>query len=338
MPGGSTVLRSLPDDADWFDDRVRDLVRTLVEVFAGLRRSFGLAEQHLEFVIAEDVADAVRSFAGQTIGTEDLTDFGLERIGGVVAGKTMYRDDAHESAIVVVDAGLFRADVPNARVGEVLVASHELAHTLIGQLRSAGGPPMEPTDRPWLVTCWFARFAFEEYWADVLADLVVSRVGSVSVDGGELRPLAATDFLVCAEDFLAAAVEAFDGLVATIHRYRLGALTLGDMWGTVQACTSALLITLAHVMAEVINRPDYDRPSLPEPLERLWSAGAECFGVQLGDGPADFYQREQEVIGEVGEAVLELWKHIGLTFRDAGDDFYIAVAGPDACWPALLPD
>jgi hypothetical protein len=151
------------------DERIRDLLAGLGRMFDSIRQEIGLTPQAVEIVIAEDVAAALRSMDGEVVGVESMEDFDLERLGGNVVGKTLFRDEAHEEAVVVLDAAVFCSEVAAARVGEILLTAHELAHALIGQLRAKGGEPMRPTYLPWEVSRWFALFAIEEHRADALA-------------------------------------------------------------------------------------------------------------------------------------------------------------------------
>jgi hypothetical protein len=102
------VLRSEPPGATWLDDESTSFVRGLVIAFDALRTRCGLSPAKLEVIIAEDLAAVVRGFQGQVVGVEALDDYAVERIGGIVAGKTMHRDAAHEDCIVVLDAQLFQ--------------------------------------------------------------------------------------------------------------------------------------------------------------------------------------------------------------------------------------
>jgi hypothetical protein len=297
--------------------------------------------QAVDIVIAEDVAAAVRSMDSEVVSVEALKDFSLERVGGVVAGKTMFRDAAHEVAVVVLDAALFRSDAAAARIGEIQVTAHELAHALIGQLRAAQGQPMERTFLPWEVSRWLARYAIEEHVADSVAEVVLGLSGTLKLDGGSERPLTTTDFGESAEAFLAAVDEAFANVVSTIHEYRLGRVDLEGMWLTVQTRTSEMLISLAHAQAERDDRTethrDYVTEGLAAPLDRVWRAICECLDIPLFDGPEEFVRREQEAIDRGGSAIIEFWRHLGLTFRPQGDGFYISVASPDEAWSAQLP-
>lgn len=313
----------------------------MITAFATLRQQTGMRPQALEIVIAEDVAAVVQSMAGEVVGVEALQDFSLERIGGIVTGKTMFRDAAHEDAIVVLDAAVFRSDAAISRVGEIQITAHEFAHALIGQLRAAGGEPMEPTFLPWEVSRWLARYAIEEHLADSVAEVVLGLSGTVTLDDGSTRPLAAIDFGECGESFLSAVEETFATVMSTIHAYRLGRVDLEAMWLTVQTRTSEMLISLAHAQAERDHLTDVQREyvtdRLAAPLDRAWRAICDCLDIPLFDGPEDFVRVEQEAIDHAGTAIVEFWRRLGLTFRPEGAGFYISVASPGEAWPADLP-
>ena len=190
------VIRSEPPEAPWLDERLKGLLTGLVGAFEQLRRCCGtLGPARIEIILAEDVAVAVRALDSLVMGVEDLADYAVERIGGNVAGKTMFRDEEHADAVIVLGAAVFRLMDPVAQVGQIMIASHELAHALIGQVRATGGKPMSPSFLPWETSRWLARYAFEEYLADALAESVVRVSGTATDPDGSTRPLSSTDFL-----------------------------------------------------------------------------------------------------------------------------------------------
>lgn len=338
----SPHLRSDPLDAVWFGRRIEDLLTSVTAIFAALRQQMGMRPQALEIVIAEDVAAAVQALAGNVIGVEASEDFVTERVGGIVVGKTMFRDAAHEDAVVVLDSTVFRSDAAVARVGEIQITAHELAHSLIGQLRAAGRRPMEPTSLPWEVSRWLARYAIEEFLADSVAEVVLGLTGTAALDDGSTRPLTSSDFGECAETFLSAVEETFATVVSTIHDYRLGRIDLEAMWLMVQPKTSEMMISLAHAQAERDHLSDGGRDcvtsGLAAPLDHAWRAVCDCLEIPLSDGPEHFARAEQEAIDRAGSVIVELWRHLGLTFRPEGESFYISVAPPENAWPMKRPE
>jgi len=332
VTASAPLLRSVPPDAEWFGERITELLAGLTTAFASTGELAGLSPQSVEIVVAEDVAAAVKSLATEVIGVESLQDFSLERVGGTVTGKTMFRDVAHEFPVVVLDAAVFRDESAICRVGEIQITAHELAHAFIGQLRAAGGEPMDPTSLPWEVSRWIARYVIEEYIADSIAESVLGRCGTVTQADGTTRPLACVDFAECAPYFVSAAQETLDNIAETIHDYRLGLIDLETMWLAVQPRTSQMLIALAHAQAEhdhVSGHPGpYATDGAAAPLDRAWRDVCACFSVPLFEGAERFVQAEQAALDRAGKAVLGLWRELGLTFRPEGAAFYISVAPP----------
>lgn len=323
------------------DSRVESSLSMLAAAFDGLRELYDLPQAELlEFVIAKHLSEAVRDEAGRTVGVEDLSRYELERLGGVVVGKTMFRDDAHRHIVIVLDAAIFETIEPSARALELYLVSHELAHGLIGQLRSAGRPAMAPTNLPWKASHWLARYALEEYLADSLAEIVLRQLGHVTDAAGEAHPLSIRVVFPRSPAFVDAALVQLTQTGDRIHQYRLDG-QLESMWGDVQAATSRILITLAHAQAEV-DEPT-GRPAAPVtsvrvrefgPLHDCWDAMHQLFAsFPLLCTRKRFAELEPQVLEEAGSLVLQLWRELGLTFRPEADSFHIAVAAPHRAWP-----
>lgn len=328
-------------DDERLDSRITDLLSMLATVFDGLRDQCYLPPgDSLEFVIAEDLSQAVRELAGSTVGVEDLSHYGLERIGGIVVGKTMFRDDAHRRVVIALDTAIFEAAEPSADALRLFLVSHELAHGLIGQLRTAGGAAMAPTHLPWETSRWLARYALEEYLADSLAELVLSQCGHVTDEAGLEQPLTIRLVFPRSSDFVDAALAQLRETTGRVHQYRLDG-ALEAMWGEVQAATSQTLITIAHAQAEVDDPIGDPAPSVTSvraeefgPLHDCWEAMHQMLSsFPLLCTPERFAELEPQLLETGGNLILQLWRELGLTFQPVGDSFYIAVAGPDEAWP-----
>ncbi len=67
------------------------MLEGLSATFDAFGERLGLpAGRSLEIILARDFVTSVRGFVGRTVGVGDLEDFDVERVGGVVAGKTMF--------------------------------------------------------------------------------------------------------------------------------------------------------------------------------------------------------------------------------------------------------
>lgn len=333
-------VRSDPPNAVWLDDRMVNLATLLGGVLSQLRaESTDVGPGTREIVLAEDLTTAIRRLHGQVQGVEGLQEFDTSRLGGVVIGKTMFRNDDYSDAVIVMDAALFRSHDDIARIGEVFILGHELAHALIGQVRRANGNPrMEPSFLPWETSRWLTRYALEEYKADRLAQIMLSVMGTVTVDG-ETRPFRSTDFKLGRDEWVEAATSSVTTIAETIHAYRLGQIDLIALWQTVEPLASSLLITLAHAQAEA-DELDDEASIVTEPvatavppLHRLWSSFTELGrGWKILQDSASFHLEEVAVLDKGREALLTFWKEMGLTFRPHGDGHYITVAQPHRAW------
>lgn len=328
-------------------DEVRERLQWLGEATVSLQGAAGVdAAADVEIIVAADTAAAVRSLDGQVHTVEDLRNYSLERVAGSVAAKTLYRDEAKSSAVIVLGGDLFTIADPQspAVLLQVFVAAHELAHVLIDRTRACGGPPMEPTGLPWEASRWMARYAIEEYHADRVAEVLPGTFISLSTEGqAEPVPASQTDIGGDELGWVSSAMDAVEDFTKGIHRYRLvGNSVLESMWVESQTKTSQILNALAHGQATADFSREGSQTTVTsslrdkrEPLHRLWSIIHEesrKLSVTEGD-PAVFYAEEQQVLDACGRAIVEFWSDIGLSFTPLGDGYYIHVADPQDCWP-----
>lgn len=325
---------------------VRERLQWLGEAVASLQGAAGVeTAADVEIIVAADTAATIRSLDGQVHTVEDLTNYSLERVAGIVAAKTLFRDQGKSAAVIVLGGDLFTIADPQspAVLLQLFVAGHELAHVLIDRTRAGGGPPMEATSLPWEASRWLARYAIEEYHADRIAEVLLGTFISVSREGQEEPvPASQTDIGVDEQGWVRSAMDAVEDVTEGIHRYRLvGNSILESMWIESQTKTSQALIALAHGQAVA----DFSREGSTttvtsslrdkcEPLDRLWSIiheESQKLSVTAGD-PAVFYAEEQRVLDTCGDAIVTFWFDIGLSFTPFHDSYYIHVAQPQDCW------
>lgn len=336
----TVTVRSDPPDAEWLDDRIVNLATLLGGVLSRLRAEHtDVRPGAREIVLTEDFTAAVRGLHGLVDGVEGLQEFDASRLGGVVIGKTMFRNEDHSDAVIVMDAALFRSPDDLARIGEIFILGHELAHALIGQIRRANGNQRMPAAfLPWETSRWFARYALEEYKADQLAQLMLSVMGTVTIDG-ETRPFRSTDFRLGRNEWVEAAANSVTAIAETIHSYRVGRINLIEMWQAVEPMVSEVLNTLAHAQAEA-DELAADAPAVTEPLatevpplHRLWESFTELGrSWRVLQDAASFHTEEVAVLDAGRDALLGFWEEMGLTFRRQGDGHYITVAPPHVAW------
>lgn len=335
------ILRSAPPDAPWLDGRISDLVSTVVQ-FVSLARSelTDIGPGVREIVLAEDFTAAVRALEGGVHIDGTLHDFGPKRLGGLVVGKTLFRNEDHSHAVITMDAGLFQPDDNLAVVGQIFLLGHELAHALFGQLRRANGYRMAPAFLPWETSRWFTRYALEEYKADMIAQIMLRQFGSVSTTGGGTRELRSTDYREGRDEWVQAAAVTTVAIAEAIHDYRIGQMELGAMWeSAVQPMTSDMLIALAHAQAEADEIADCDEivtepvAATVPPLHRLWRTFTEIArGFRILRPADDFHIEEQAALDAGRDALIAFWNEMGLTFSPHGETFCISVAAPHLGW------
>ena len=319
---------------------MRELLELVAGIFDGLRVEAQLPPaESVEFFIADDISSAVQQQAGSFVGVEDLQNFDAERIGGQVVGKTLFRDEQHRRIVIFMSGGTFEAEDGPSKAVEIYLVAHEMAHGLIGQLRSASGPPMPPTFLPWGITRWFARYALEEYVADSLAEVALRQFGFVTDDEGERHPLSARVVLPRGPHFMEACADRLAGLVDRIHQYRIDG-HLNELWLDVQNSTGQLFVTVAHAQAELDDPTGEVGPVVTAdqaeafgPLHDCWEQMHSRFAsIPLLATSERFAEIEPAVLDDAGELILEFWRDLGLTFRPEGDAFHIEVASPDRSW------
>jgi hypothetical protein len=336
----TVTVRSDPPDAVWLDDRMVNLATLLGGVLSHLRTEHtDVGPGVREIVLAEDLTAAIRSLHGVVHGVEGLQEFSTSRLGGVVIGKTMFRDEHFSDAVIVMDSAVFRSPDDLSRIGEIFVLGHELAHALIGQVRRADdNPRMAAAFLPWETSRWFVRYALEEYKADRLAQVMLAVMGTVTVDG-ETRPFRSTDFKSGLHEWVDAAARSVTTVGESIDAYRLHQVDLTAMWRTVELLASEVLITLAHAQAEADELAG-DPPIVTEavaaevpPLHRLWSSLTELGrSWKVLQDAASFHAEEATVLDTGRDALLTFWEEMGLTFRPEADGYYITVAAPELVW------
>lgn len=308
--------------------RIIEVVQRTLQFFSVVRTEFcpGLSSGSAELTITSNLVESVRSQAGNVVGFEDLAVFGLDRVGGKVVGKTLFRDSDRRESVILLDASLFRGAEEPLPDLQMSCLAHEAAHALIGQLRAAGGGPPAFNERATEV-CWhIACFAFEEYQADRLASLAVT-----TLDHDGASPGAAA---IVGNSEMTAIAEAFETMVDKVDVYRVGGCSLEQMWTLVQSHTSQVLNALSHAQA---NRDAAEELSSvaaeldPGHLLRImWDPLVPKIRSLPGLGsPPEFVAAEREVLGSASSALLAMWEGLGLTFEQTNDEMWINVAPPE---------
>jgi hypothetical protein len=299
--------------------------RFVFSVYSALRRRRRMPSYSLEVSLTDDFVTEVRrwSESADPVGGAAEPDFTPERVGGVVAAKTLPLEGDYSRAVVIFDSGFWPEQ--SDPVALSLVA-HEQAHVLFGRASHASGalqgivfPPITGRE----IACHLSRILAEEYRADRLADIVVRLVTTATVDG-ETRKIGCWE--VASESYLGdlqrTLSQAHPAWPDTVQAYRERRSDLLTMWNATAKSISETLTLLVHAQAladgtDVSNLLDTE-PLASLPAVQLYLAGSwPRFLDTIRATPIlptmARYKACQEEIVHVGESViLEILGCLGL--------------------------
>ena len=205
------------------------------------------------------------------------------------------------------------------------LASHEMAHVMLGRARWVSGvlDGVEfPSVTPIEVARSAVRTAVEEYRADILAGTVLGAAVSIAQDGKK-RPARPGDFIGADgyRDQLALVLDTtvYPGWPDTVQRYRTRHLTLDQMWKQIAESTDQVLTLLGHCEAEAHFADERGAFKATTAAHRgaqlyllpMWVPIMEVVEAQGLPKLVDTKTAELELL-DVGEAaVLEMWERLG---------------------------
>lgn len=271
-------------------------------------------------------ADELLAADAASAGTEHQT-FTTERVAGTVAAKNIPMSADGSTIAVVFNADYHHFVAPELQAHSLFLIAHELTHPLLTRLRAASGsmqslvpPPTELASIARGITVG----AIDEYRADLVADLILGKFASATVDG-KTRPLRMTELLGGTghrgniPDVINDHV--YPGWPDLIDDYRSGEFSLMELARKVIVSTDQVFTALGHAEAEAavageenaFNEACSDHRGVVLYLGPAWSQIMEVVDQQsFLPALETFAAREQNVI-EVGEsAILEMWAKLGL--------------------------
>jgi hypothetical protein len=272
-----TTSQSLSDDAK---QAFVSYSRFVFSVYSSLRRRRRIPSYSLEVLLTDDFVTEVRrwSESADPVGGAAELDFTPERVGGVVAAKTLPLEGDYSRAVVIFDSSLWPEQ--SDPVALSLVA-HEQAHVLFGRASHASGalqgvvfPPITGRE----MACHLSRILAEEYRADRLADIVVRLVTTATVDG-ETRKIGCWE--VASESYLGdlqrTLRQAHPAWPDTVQAYRERRSDLLTMWNATAKSISETLTLLVHAQA-LADGTDVSNLLDTEPLASLPAVGLYLAG------------------------------------------------------------
>jgi hypothetical protein len=303
---------------------------TLWAAAAGLIDLQGGRVPDLEVWPTNDVIGTANEAEARVGGaTEHATD--ADRIGGVVAGKTVQADDGSR-AVVLVDIDALAPPGNPALVLSIFLVAHELMHVAYGSCRTAASIPPRVGWLPWDLAEMVTVTAAEEYRCDRLATTVMRVVFTATDDAGNVLDPA----LAVADAHRATLETALDvmdpGLPNTIYGFRTWHMSLDDMWNHVARMTGEFFVYLGHAEATATS----DDPVLAgedHPAVELFRPAWEPWVEYLRTAPLlpekDTWLEDRQTLMDIGrDGLLEVWRRLGLHPRPEGDTFYLGVTEP----------
>ena len=247
--------------------------------------------------------------------------------------------------VIVFNAGLWEhAEEPSTRLTLAHLVAHELAHPMLDRARHVSGVMdgvLIPSVTGLETAASMARIIAGEYRADRLADEIVSQYITASVDG-DTRPAFvwlsdAPFYRQNLEDVLGAAHPLW---ADTVQEYREWRMCLEQMFGAIASSVDQTMTAIVHAQASADSAgPGTDLLSEEAlaslPAVRLYLADTwGHFLIALREGPqlsglSDLRETDERVTSIGRDAILEVWRRLGLTVLDQGDRRWgLEVAAP----------
>jgi len=296
-----------------------------------------LAEESLpggevELVFTSNVMDA-SSVARAALGNPPETRNGVDRVGGVVAGKTLV-DASGQKACIYINPMLFDSADPRSMVFGAFTIVHEFGHVLHDLQRHAAIGGTEEVYFPWDVAGMLGLTAANEFRADQFACLALPHVIFLTDDGGE--PVSVLDQVgnPHLDNFDAHLDVIIPGLPQIVDDYRNRRIDLGDMWGEVVRISGEVATLCAHADALRTDVGDlsehFSDHRASELISRFWTPVANYLKASPLIPKADEWPADRSKIWELSRAGwLSSWESLGIHPSEEGDHFRLDIDGGD---------
>jgi hypothetical protein len=222
-----------------------------------------------------------------------------------------------------------------------LLVAHELSHPLLDRLRWASGVmegAMLPSQTPVEFARSITRIAVDELRADMVANVVLGQLVTVTQEDGQTRPSTLVD--VVGDDQRLDVGRVLDEIVHPgwpdlVQAYQQ--ITLGQMWSAIAMQTDQTVTMLAHVEAQATasERPGplaaelAEHPGTRLYLGPMWKRILDAVGDRLLPGLSDFRDVELALLDEGEGAITGMWMQLGLTFDLLEErSYYVHVTEP----------
>lgn len=258
---------------------------------------------------------------------------GLDRVGGVLGGKTLVAGDGSEASVIVpVEYALVSGEAQRV-VAEVVV--HEFGHVVYERQRDvAVGRPTNAWV-PWDVAEMLAVLVSEEFRVDIIGHVMADQLITLTDDAGEPISLASLSRASFEAD-VAEALDALDPqLSGELHRYRREGGSLMSLWTEIVRASQGVAVYLAHLSAArglgdlcVGDLDALDHPGF-EILRPLWEPLASYLHSSHPFPEPEEWAEDQKELKRIGlEGFTEVWRRLGVAAWPQGDSFYLSVEEP----------
>lgn len=319
-----------PDDIGAAEAEFLQTVSTaLWAIMQGLFELHQLSAPVLTVLVTADIMGSADS-EGLRLGIGPDRRSGVERVGGVVTGKTLLKDDSSK-ATVLLSKDVFESKDSSARLQAAIALAHEFSHALYGVARNATVGISPDRWLPWEIAEVLALLAAEEYRCDRLAILLVEQVLTVTATDAHGKPL--TLAAAIGDPYANMVIEALDEVSPrmqdTILQYRTHRIALQPMWNQVVRSTEGLLLLLAH--AEAHN--DHDE-SLLDATEHRGASFLKHITNPLFEylrttpllPKTSKWVEDRAALKRIGrDGLMAMWAGLGLYPRPQGRGFYLQV-------------
>lgn len=273
--------------------------------------------------------------------------FQPERLGGMVAGKTLPATADHAAMTIVLDAATPPEDVPPfwATLSRIHILAHEYGHAMIGRLRAvAGTKPAAPTTRmqtPSEAAAVIAYRSAEEFQCDWLAHAVLQTVG-FGTDGSNPVKLADLGLgTMIGDGYREHLAEVVDTMVhpgwpELVDAYRHRRIDLVTMFSRLVRETEQVMTLVAH--ADAVAQASSNAPVLNALaghrgvdlyLAQAWEPVRKVLDEVPGPPCADDFATVDQDLQTAGEGLVEMWSRLGVRGHVTDDgQLYLTVSEP----------
>lgn len=310
-------------------------VRLIAAVYEHLREARDLPASAVRLILADDFVGEVDRHMREPSKREEGDTFSVERVGGIVAAKNLPQDDDYSDIVIVLNAALWtHAAQPETRLTVAHLVAHELVHPIIERARHISGVMdgvLIPSVTGLEVAASMARIMVGEYRADRIADEVVSSFITANVNG-EVVP--AYQWLTASESWTSTVERVVAGAHPrwpdTVQDYRERRTDLSSMYATLVPAIDQTITTMVHAQAGadsaetgldlLAEEPIASLPATRLYLGETWASFLEAMraGPQLAP-LAEFREWDEKVTAVGRDAILEVWRRLGLTVLDHGE-------------------